>query len=174
MQCRGESFHFPKQIFDLLPILLIPDVFILAPLPHTLGTPQWFQFVSIAPTCPQLDVGTSHRGGIHIVFAVEVQHTVFLGLFLQCLQTKHFARCRPLAFGEAEESDFWSFSFEISNCNVASFVGRVYSGQLRVHHEVFVSGEDVAVENNLHKSRCFVLSGISYSAVDVRNVSSEI
>lgn len=47
-------------------------------------------------------------------------------------------------------------------------------GLLRVHHEVFAGGKDVAVKNNFHKIGRFVLSRVSYSGVDVRNMSSVI
>jgi hypothetical protein len=80
----------------------------------------------------------------------------------------------PLAFDEAKDSDFLGSLLEIPDDNIAPSVGLLCRGLLGVHDEVFAGGKDIAVKNNFHESRRFVLFRVSYSSVDVRNMSPVI
>ena len=131
-------------------------------------------FISVTPTCPQPNVSSSHYGGIHerhIFLTLEAQFVVLDGLLLQRFQTEALTCSGPLAFDETKNSNLLRSIFEISNDNVPPFLRPGGRGLLRIHNEVFASGEDITIKNNFHKSGCFVLFRISNSGVDIRNMS---
>jgi len=176
MWCRWQSFHLPKPIFNLLPSSVISNVFELAPVTAIIGTPKWYQFSLITPTSPEPDVGASYCDSIHephAFFTLKAQRTILGCLPLQGLQTEGLTCSGPLAFDETKDSLLGSL-LEIPNYNIASSVGLACRGLLRVHHEVSAGGKDITVKDKFHERRRFVLSGVCYTSVNVRDMSSVI